>query len=284
MGVLGQMPNTPALLADPLTDLSARLRPKNFTTLKAEVRYIPKRGFHGLFATTPLDSGEIMWVSFLYSEDCFFLSWEELGKIPEFITFSYQIGHKLFSHSHRVERDPSNYFNHSCAPNTWYDDSRAIRMSYFLNSILPAWLPVAFPRLAAQLPEVRRYFKAALNGTNGHAPLDPQLAAAVKVVDAALLKGAAIEFIVAMREIAVDEEITMDYGAFWSADDLPFECKCGAPNCRHWLKHDDWKHLPREHCGLYLRPGAHPIPPKRLTGIPQSHPVGLPQLGAFDAR
>ena len=76
----------------------------------------------------------------------------------------------------------------------------------------------------------------------------------------------------------------MDYGTFWSADDLPFECKCGAPQCRHWLKHDDWKGIPAAHRGLYLRGGSLPRPLETLAGIPQAHPVGLPQPGGFDAR
>lgn len=275
------MLNTPVRVSDPLTELAARLRPKNFITHKAEVRYIPRLGFHGLFATAPLAAGEIMWVSFLYSEDCFLLTWDELQHKPEFNTFAYQIAPKLFSHSYRVERDRSNYFNHSCAPNTWYDDSRALRLSYFLDFVMPDWVELALPKFSDRLPQVRAYFEHALNHTNGKTAPDPLLAAAVPLVESALLNGEAIEFIIAMRPIATDEEITMDYGTFWSADNLPFECRCGASTCRHWLKGEDWRKLPREHCALYLRKGLvepMPIPP----ALSVKRPGGVPQPGAFE--
>ena len=49
--------------------------------------------------------------------------------------------------------------------------------------------------------------------------------------------------LVAMREIAVNEEVCFDYAM---ADGSPvdeFECGCGAPNCRKHVTGDDWMRL-----------------------------------------
>lgn len=45
---------------------------------------------------------------------------------------------------------------------------------------------------------------------------------------------------VAMRDIAVDEELTIDY-AFVDDEDYSFECTCGAKNCRKTITGRDWK-------------------------------------------
>lgn len=45
---------------------------------------------------------------------------------------------------------------------------------------------------------------------------------------------------VAMREIAVGEELTIDY-AFVDNEDYSFECHCGSKNCRHIITGFDWK-------------------------------------------
>lgn len=40
----------------------------------------------------------------------------------------------------------------------------------------------------------------------------------------------------AVRAISVGEELTLDYGALYGADMEPFECRCGAPSCRGWIR------------------------------------------------
>jgi hypothetical protein len=49
--------------------------------------------------------------------------------------------------------------------------------------------------------------------------------------------------LVARRDIAADEEITVDYALFttqatWSLDQL---CRCGSPYCRRTITGSDWK-------------------------------------------
>lgn len=46
--------------------------------------------------------------------------------------------------------------------------------------------------------------------------------------------------IVAIRNINVGEELTMDY-ATWSNHLKPFRCNCGSKNCRRVIRPDDWK-------------------------------------------
>jgi len=53
-------------------------------------------------------------------------------------------------------------------------------------------------------------------------------------------------FLVAMRDISADEEITFDYAMTVSASvgsDMVFcmECACGCPECRKTITEDDWK-------------------------------------------
>lgn len=45
---------------------------------------------------------------------------------------------------------------------------------------------------------------------------------------------------VAIREIQVDEEITLDY-AFLDNEGYSFWCNCGSKNCRHIITGYDWK-------------------------------------------
>jgi SET domain-containing protein len=47
--------------------------------------------------------------------------------------------------------------------------------------------------------------------------------------------------IVAMRDIAVGEEVCIDYSMCDSTPDEDFECACGAANCRHTVTSEDWK-------------------------------------------
>lgn len=45
---------------------------------------------------------------------------------------------------------------------------------------------------------------------------------------------------VAMRNINVGEELTIDYGMIW-CDEYQMECKCDKKNCRKIITGDDWK-------------------------------------------
>lgn len=47
--------------------------------------------------------------------------------------------------------------------------------------------------------------------------------------------------LVAMREIAVGEEITFDYAMSDVTDYDEFTCECGAPNCRGVVRGSDWR-------------------------------------------
>jgi hypothetical protein len=49
--------------------------------------------------------------------------------------------------------------------------------------------------------------------------------------------------VVAARFIAQGEEVFIDYGCFIVNFDEPFECACGAPNCRGRIRKRDWKKL-----------------------------------------
>ncbi len=53
--------------------------------------------------------------------------------------------------------------------------------------------------------------------------------------------------IVARRDIAPDEELTLDYGVVVVNIDQPFMCGCAQPNCRKSLLKDDWKKLVLEY-------------------------------------
>lgn len=47
--------------------------------------------------------------------------------------------------------------------------------------------------------------------------------------------------LVAMRNIAAEEEICFDYAMSDSSDYDEFECQCGTPNCRRKITGNDWK-------------------------------------------
>ena len=47
--------------------------------------------------------------------------------------------------------------------------------------------------------------------------------------------------LIAMREIAVGEELTYDYATSDTSDYDEFECACGSDNCRGRVSGDDWK-------------------------------------------
>ena len=46
--------------------------------------------------------------------------------------------------------------------------------------------------------------------------------------------------LIAMRDIAVGEEICLDYAMCDGSDYDVFECVCGSPNCRHHISGKDW--------------------------------------------
>ena len=49
--------------------------------------------------------------------------------------------------------------------------------------------------------------------------------------------------VVAARNIAKGEEVFIDYGCFIVNFDEPYECCCGAPQCRGRIRRQDWKKL-----------------------------------------
>ena len=55
----------------------------------------------------------------------------------------------------------------------------------------------------------------------------------------ALLSGASN--LVARRRIEPGEEVCFDYATSDSHDGLRFACECGAPNCRKFVRPDDWR-------------------------------------------
>lgn len=63
--------------------------------------------------------------------------------------------------------------------------------------------------------------------------------------------------LVARRDIAVEEEITYDYGTDFTAFDRNFTCNCGSKHCRGMVRKDDWIMLKEkygvEHLASYLR-------------------------------
>lgn len=47
--------------------------------------------------------------------------------------------------------------------------------------------------------------------------------------------------LVALRDIALGEEITFDYAMSDGSDYDEFQCECGAPNCRGTVRGTDWR-------------------------------------------
>jgi hypothetical protein len=72
-------------------------------------------------------------------------------------------------------------------------------------------------------------------------------------IDGGMLDGEPWAHVIALREIAALEELTLDY-AFDAADAVP--CSCGAPGCRGWIV--DERALERDAQGRALdpRPGS----------------------------
>lgn len=59
--------------------------------------------------------------------------------------------------------------------------------------------------------------------------------------------------IVAMRAIAVGEEVCIDYAMCDSTEGEDFQCACGAANCRGTITGDDWKlpELQKRYAGYF---------------------------------
>lgn len=59
--------------------------------------------------------------------------------------------------------------------------------------------------------------------------------------------------LVALRDIAVGEEICFDYAMSESNEFTEFACACGAPNCRGKVGGDDWRRpeLQRRYAGFF---------------------------------
>lgn len=47
--------------------------------------------------------------------------------------------------------------------------------------------------------------------------------------------------LVALKPIAAGEEVCFDYAMTDSTRYCEFQCWCGAPNCRGWVRADDWR-------------------------------------------
>jgi hypothetical protein len=72
------------------------------------------------------------------------------------------------------------------------------------------------------------------------------------------------DHIVALRRIAVGEEIQMDYGTYSFSFDHDFTCTCGAWGCRKKVTRNDWPELVR--CGLRLPSFMRALANKALWG------------------
>jgi len=59
--------------------------------------------------------------------------------------------------------------------------------------------------------------------------------------------------LVALRDIASGEEICFDYAMSESHSLFEFECRCGSPRCRGWVRADDWldPELQRRYAGYF---------------------------------
>jgi uncharacterized protein len=62
--------------------------------------------------------------------------------------------------------------------------------------------------------------------------------------------------LVALRDIAVDEEIFFDYSTTLDEDDFTMVCRCGTPSCRKLIS--DGKYLPHSVWHKYIRLGIIP--------------------------
>ncbi len=63
-------------------------------------------------------------------------------------------------------------------------------------------------------------------------------------------------FLVAIKNIAKDDEITWDYSTTMNEDDWEMDCQCGSKNCRGHIR--DFKYLPPDVQEKYLELGVVP--------------------------
>ncbi len=132
---------------------------------KLEVRLVKRKGGYGLFAHTPIKTGELLVVwggTVVHTHDLQELEVENIKIV--------QIEDDLYLVSDR--NGPGDYINHCCDPN------------------------------------------GGIRGTVS---------------------------VVALRDIAADEEVCYDYAMTESSDYENFDCSCGAPNCRGHVTGDDWQ-------------------------------------------
>ncbi len=61
--------------------------------------------------------------------------------------------------------------------------------------------------------------------------------------------------LVAMRDVAVGEELTLDYCLFDASPGTPMTCRCGTPSCRQVITADDWRRpdLQARYAGWFSR-------------------------------
>jgi hypothetical protein len=62
--------------------------------------------------------------------------------------------------------------------------------------------------------------------------------------------------LIAIRDIAIGEQITFDYSTTMDEDDFEFDCLCGSPACRGKIR--DFKHLPSKLREKYSKRGIVP--------------------------
>jgi len=95
-------------------------RPTCYTSPKLEGRYLPDKGFHGLFAAAPVAEGELLT---LYMGHL--LDGAALAELPPADQVHIlQIEEDLYIQPLREE--PAHLVNHSCDPNAWFCGSIAV--------------------------------------------------------------------------------------------------------------------------------------------------------------
>lgn len=70
-----------------------------------------------------------------------------------------------------------------------------------------------------------------------------------------LIKGQEV-FLIALRDIEANEELTYDYSIQMHNDDWTMPCLCGSPGCRQIIR--EYKYLPKELKDFYLQQGFVP--------------------------
>lgn len=98
------------------------------------------------------------------------------------------------------------------------------RQELFSSSTINSYLPISDEYfIGAISPEEEQYIKL----FNNHS-CDPNCGMRGEIT------------FVAIRDIEVGEELTIDY-AFIDNEDYTFECHCASPQCRHTITGFDWK-------------------------------------------